>query len=325
MTAQPLDRIAEREAARPRPRAGSTDGSSDVECAPRAERDPLDQRRPEVACGPVRPPTATPRARRGSRCRRHAAPGCRSPKPRSANVADAPRAKSSGVEIAHWLLTMLRITGAWYVDANTIAAWKSDSADGALADPRRRDRGAAAHRRRHRPSDRLDVLRGEVAGDREEAVRLRRVHHRELAALQRVVRRWTAPGSSCRRSDSRRRSAGPAGGRSGSACRRAAAPAAGRTRSPPRRATACRTRSCPAGGRAASGRRSCARASCRAARCSLSATARSGTHSPTALPSSSSTRTSCLRISATRSTFSSSAGFFISPALLMKCTRSAGW
>src|SRR4029079_10428527 len=50
------------------------------------------------------------------------------PKPRSANVADAPRAKSSGVEIAQWLLTMLRITGAWYVDAKSSAAWNSDSA-----------------------------------------------------------------------------------------------------------------------------------------------------------------------------------------------------
>src|SRR6478735_2702905 len=50
------------------------------------------------------------------------------PKPRSANVADAPRAKSSGVEIAQWLLTMLRMTGAWYVEANSSAAWKSDSA-----------------------------------------------------------------------------------------------------------------------------------------------------------------------------------------------------
>ena len=50
------------------------------------------------------------------------------PKPRSANVAEAPRAKSSGVEIAQWLLTMFKITGAWYVEANTSAAWKSDSA-----------------------------------------------------------------------------------------------------------------------------------------------------------------------------------------------------
>ena len=31
-------------------------------------------------------------------------------------------------EIAHWLLTTLRITGAWYVVANVRAWWKSASA-----------------------------------------------------------------------------------------------------------------------------------------------------------------------------------------------------
>src|SRR5688572_13584003 len=69
------------------------------------------------------------------------------PNPRSANVADAPRAKPSGVEIAHWLLTMFRITGAAYVDANSSAAWKSDSAvapspihaDAIRVSPRRAD------------------------------------------------------------------------------------------------------------------------------------------------------------------------------------------
>ena len=32
------------------------------------------------------------------------------------------------VEMAHWLLTTLRITGASYTEANTRAAWKSPSA-----------------------------------------------------------------------------------------------------------------------------------------------------------------------------------------------------
>ena len=195
---------------------------------------------------------------------------------------------------------------------------------GPFTDPRRRDLRAAPHRRRHRPPDRLDVLRRQVARDREEPVRLRRVHHRELAALQRVEARWTGPGSSSRPADSRPRSAGPADGRSGSACRPGAAPAAGRRRSPPRRATACRTRSCPAGGRAAGGRRTLRTSIMLRSPANLSSAERSGTHSPTAPPSSSSTRTICLRISATRSTFSSSAGFFISPALLMNRTRSAG-
>ena len=31
-------------------------------------------------------------------------------------------------EIAHWLLTMLRMTGAWYTAANVSALWKSASA-----------------------------------------------------------------------------------------------------------------------------------------------------------------------------------------------------
>ena len=38
----------------------------------------------------------------------------------------------------------------------------------AVADPRRRDARVALDRRRHRPADGLDELRGEVAGDREE-------------------------------------------------------------------------------------------------------------------------------------------------------------
>ena len=57
-----------------------------------------------------------------------------------------------------------------------------------LADPRRGDRRVATQRRRHRPADRLDVLRGEVARDGEEPVLLGRVHHRELASLERVER-----------------------------------------------------------------------------------------------------------------------------------------
>ena len=58
---------------------------------------------------------------------------------------------------------------------------------GAVADPRRRDLGVALDRRRHRPADRLDVLRREVARDGEEAGPLVRVHHRQLAALERIA------------------------------------------------------------------------------------------------------------------------------------------
>ena len=108
------------------------------------------------------------------------------PKPRSANVADAPRAKSSGVEMAQWLLTMLRMTGAWYVEANTSAAWKSDSdvapspihAD-AMAVPLRNADAIAQPTACTYCVARLPEMR-------EEAVLLRRVHHRQLPALQRV-------------------------------------------------------------------------------------------------------------------------------------------
>ncbi len=56
----------------------------------------------------------------------------------------------------------------------------------AVADPAGGDPGVALDRRGHRPADRLDVLGREIAGDREEAVLARGVHHRQLAALQRV-------------------------------------------------------------------------------------------------------------------------------------------
>ena len=47
-------------------------------------------------------------------------------------------------------------------------------------------RVSSADRRRHRPADGLDVLRRQIAGDREEAVLLRGIHDRQLAALQRI-------------------------------------------------------------------------------------------------------------------------------------------
>ena len=56
----------------------------------------------------------------------------------------------------------------------------------AVADPAGRDPGVALHRRSHRPADRLDVLRREVARDREEAVLARGIHDRQLPALQRI-------------------------------------------------------------------------------------------------------------------------------------------
>src|SRR3954470_16690099 len=50
------------------------------------------------------------------------------PTPRAAKVVDSPPAIAWKVEIAHWLLTTFRITGARYTWAKVSAVWKSASA-----------------------------------------------------------------------------------------------------------------------------------------------------------------------------------------------------
>src|SRR3954462_3678688 len=50
------------------------------------------------------------------------------PTPRAAKVVDSPPAMAWKVEIAHWLLTTFRITGARYTCAKVSAVWKSASA-----------------------------------------------------------------------------------------------------------------------------------------------------------------------------------------------------
>src|SRR3954468_17783100 len=50
------------------------------------------------------------------------------PTPRPAKVVASPPAIAWKVEIAHWLLTTLRITGARYTCAKVSAVWKSASA-----------------------------------------------------------------------------------------------------------------------------------------------------------------------------------------------------
>src|SRR6478752_9035244 len=50
------------------------------------------------------------------------------PTPRAAKVVASPPAIAWKVEIAHWLLTTLRITGARYTWAKVSAVWKSASA-----------------------------------------------------------------------------------------------------------------------------------------------------------------------------------------------------
>ena len=50
------------------------------------------------------------------------------PTPRAAKEAASPPAMPWNEEIAHWLLTMFRITGARYTAAKVSALWKSASA-----------------------------------------------------------------------------------------------------------------------------------------------------------------------------------------------------
>src|SRR6478609_11212504 len=50
------------------------------------------------------------------------------PTPRAAKVVASPPAIAWKVEMAHWLLTTLRITGARYTWAKVSAVWKSASA-----------------------------------------------------------------------------------------------------------------------------------------------------------------------------------------------------
>ena len=50
------------------------------------------------------------------------------PTPRAAKVVASPPAMAWKVEIAHWLLTTFRITGARYTWAKVRAVWKSASA-----------------------------------------------------------------------------------------------------------------------------------------------------------------------------------------------------
>ena len=59
---------------------------------------------------------------------------------------------------------------------------------GAIADPPHGDPAVALDRRAHRPAHGLRKLGPEIAGDREEAMLLVRVHDRQLPALQLVAR-----------------------------------------------------------------------------------------------------------------------------------------
>src|ERR1700712_3858569 len=99
----------------------------------------------DVECGPARYVTHStsvgPRFRRARSAAhfeaaytaRKSLPSTRSdampePTPRAAKVVCSPPAMAWNVEIAHWLLTTFRITGALYTCANVSAVLKSDSA-----------------------------------------------------------------------------------------------------------------------------------------------------------------------------------------------------
>ena len=214
------------------------------------------------------------------------------PTPRAANVAASPPAMPWNDEIAHWLLTTLRITGALIDGGERQRAVEVGLGGGAVADPRRRDPRVALDRGGHRPADGLDVLRAEVAGNREEAVPARRVHDGQLASADRIalVREELAhhvdETVAARDQDSLL-----AVGREahvGGLQRRPP----GRRRSPPRPGSACRTTASSAAARSACARRRCAWSASRAGPPAAAPGPRCGSQGPTARPSSSSTRTS---------------------------------
>ena len=57
----------------------------------------------------------------------------------------------------------------------------------AIADPYGRDLGVTLDGRRHRKAHRLDLLRGQIPGNREKSPVAIRLHHRQLPPLERIV------------------------------------------------------------------------------------------------------------------------------------------
>ncbi len=152
----------------------------------RAVGDPFDQRRPEVA----------PRALGGpARGREHGEEVVAVHAQRRDAGADAARGKGRAFAAGDGLEGRDRPLVVDHVQDHRGAI---DVGEGqgivevglggrAVADPARGDLGVALDRRGHRPADRLHELRRQVARDREEARALVRVHHRQLAAADRVT------------------------------------------------------------------------------------------------------------------------------------------
>jgi hypothetical protein len=103
-------------------------GSSEVECGTGAVGHPFDQGRARGCGGHAPAPIARRHRPPESRCHRHAATQCRCP--RRARQRSCPHrpAMAWKVEMAHWLLTTFRITGARYTWAKVTPVWKSASA-----------------------------------------------------------------------------------------------------------------------------------------------------------------------------------------------------
>ncbi len=162
------------------------DGSSEVEWAPGPVGDPFDEGRPEPA----------PRALGGPAGRReHREEVVAVHAQRRDAVADAARGEGGGLAARD---ALERRDRPLVVDDVEDDRRPIDGGEGervveiglrgrAVADPRRGDARVALDRRRHRPAHGLDVLRAEIAGDGEEAVPARRVHDRQLPALDRVA------------------------------------------------------------------------------------------------------------------------------------------
>ena len=109
------------------------------------------------------------------------------PRPRAANVATSPPAMPWNDEIAHWLLTMLRITGARYTAAKVSALWKSGSAVEPSPIQSETMRVSPLIAEAIAQPTAWMYCSAEIARDREEAVPPRRVHHRHLPPEDRIA------------------------------------------------------------------------------------------------------------------------------------------
>jgi hypothetical protein len=154
---------------------------------PGAVGHPLDQRRPVVAARALRRPM---------RGRIHRQEVVAIHPQRGDTAADAARRKGGALAAGNRLKGGDRPLVVHHVQDHRRAVDVGEGqrgveiglGGGPVADPGRRNLRVALDRRRHGPAHRLDELRGQVARDREKAGVAHRIHHRQLPALERVVR-----------------------------------------------------------------------------------------------------------------------------------------